>query len=37
MDSKIFKIVIFFILLPVYIPAYVLMHFTFKWWSSLLD
>ena len=34
---KVFKIIIFFLLAPIYIPAYVLMHYTFKWWSSLLD
>lgn len=31
------KKILFFVLIPIYVPAYVLMHFTFKWWSSLLD
>jgi hypothetical protein len=37
MDTKIAKTALFFALVPIYVPAYVLMHFTFKWWSSLLD
>ncbi len=31
------KYVLFFLLAPIYVPAYALMHYTFKWWSSLLD
>lgn len=30
------KIILFFLLAPIYIPAYILMHFTFKWWTGLL-
>jgi hypothetical protein len=35
--SKPFKFLLFFILAPVFVPAYLVMHFGFKWWSSLLD
>lgn len=31
------KYTLFLLLLPVYVPAYILMNFTFKWWSSLVD
>ncbi|MDP3763335.1 MAG: hypothetical protein Q8Q92_01625 [bacterium] len=31
------KLIIFFALAPIYVPVYLLMNFTFKWWSSLLD
>jgi len=34
---KIVRLIIFFLLAPIYVPAYLLMTFTFKWWSSLLD
>ncbi len=34
---KVLKYLIFFILVPIYVPAYVLMHYTFNWWTSLLD
>lgn len=34
---RVLKFILFFVLAPIYIPAYVLMTFTFKWWSSLLD
>lgn len=33
---KALKIILFFILAPIYIPAYILMHFTAKWWMGLL-
>ncbi len=33
---KILKILLFLLLLPLYAPAYVLMQFTFKWWTELL-
>lgn len=33
---KFLKIILFFILAPIYIPTYILMHFTFKWWTGLL-
>lgn len=31
------KIALFFLLAPVYVPMYLLMNFTFKWWTSLLS
>lgn len=31
------KYLIFFVLAPIYVPAYVLMHYTFSWWTGLLD
>ena len=31
------RLIVFFVLAPIYVPAYLLMNFTFKWWSSLLD
>ena len=34
---RIFKMIIFFVLAPIYVPIYFLMNFTFKWWSGLLD
>ena len=34
---RLIKLLVFFLLLPIYAPAYLLMHFTFKWYSSLLD
>ncbi|MDB5254474.1 MAG: hypothetical protein JWL80_540 [Parcubacteria group bacterium] len=34
---SIIKKILFFILLPIYGPLYVFMHYTFKWWESLLD
>jgi hypothetical protein len=34
---KVAKRILFFILLPIYGPMYALMHYTFKWWESLLD
>jgi len=34
---KLLKIILFFILAPIYVPCYLLMNFTFKWWTSLLD
>lgn len=33
---KLIKILVFFILAPIYVPAYLLMNFSFKWWSGLL-
>lgn len=33
---KALKITLFFILATFYVPAYILMHFTFKWWTGLL-
>jgi len=33
---KFLKVLLFIVLLPIYAPAYVLMHFTFKWWTGLL-
>ncbi len=34
---KVGKFILFFLLAPIYVPAYLLMNFTFKWWSSLLN
>ncbi len=34
---RLFKFILFFLLAPLYVPVYLLMHFTFKWWSGLLD
>lgn len=34
---KFVKILLFIILVPIYVPAYVLMHYTFSWWTKLLD
>lgn len=34
---KSLRIILFFILVPIYLPAYLLMTFTFKWWTGLLD
>lgn len=34
---RISKFIVFFALAPIYVPAYLLMNFTFKWWSGLLD
>lgn len=31
------KFFLFFSLALIYVPAYLLMHYSFKWWSSLLD
>jgi hypothetical protein len=31
------KLFLFFSLAIVFVPAYLLMNFGFKWWSSLLD
>lgn len=31
------KFIIFLVLLPIYAPLYLFLHFTFKWWESLLD
>ena len=31
------KRILFFALSPVFVPAYLLLNFGFKWWSSLLD
>ena len=33
---KILKVILFFILLPIFGPAYLLMQFGFKWWTGLL-
>lgn len=33
---QVLKIILFIILIPIYAPAYVLMHYTFKWWTGLL-
>jgi hypothetical protein len=33
---KALKILLFFLLAPIYVPAYILMTFTYKWWSGLL-
>lgn len=34
---RVFKIILFFILAPIYVPAYLLMNFTFDWWIKLLN
>lgn len=34
---KILKIIIFFLLAPIYVPAYLLMNFSFSWWTGLLN
>jgi hypothetical protein len=34
---KALKIILFFLLMPLYGPAYLLMHFSFKWWTGLLE
>ena len=34
---RVVKLIVFFLLSPLYVPVYLLMNFTFKWWSSLLD
>lgn len=34
---RLLKIILFFILLPIYLPAYLLMNFTFSWWYGLLN
>ena len=34
---KILKYMLFFLLLPIYAPAYLFLHFTFEWWEKLLD
>jgi hypothetical protein len=34
---RLVKLLVFFLLLPVYAPAYLLLHFTFKGYSSLVD
>jgi hypothetical protein len=31
------KTILFFLLAPVYVPLYLFMHHTFKWWEELLD
>jgi len=33
----IFGKVLFLLLLPVYGPMYIFMHYTFEWWEGLLD
>jgi len=30
------NVVIFFLLAPLYVPLYLFMHLTFKWWEDLL-
>ena len=30
------KIILFFALSPLYVPMYLLMNFTFSWWTNLL-
>ena len=34
---KVIRLIIFLLLAPIYVPTYLLMNFTFKWWSGLLD
>lgn len=31
------KKLLFFLLVPVYVPAIILLNFTQKWWESLLE
>lgn len=31
------KVLLFFLLAPIYIPAAFLMNFTFEWWVKLLE
>jgi len=31
------RYLLFFLLAPIYIPAYLLMNFTFKWWTGLIE
>ena len=33
---KYLKILLFLLLAPLYVPAYLLMHFSYKWWTGLL-
>jgi hypothetical protein len=32
-----FKLILFFLLLPIYAPLYLFLHLTFSWWEGLLD
>ncbi len=34
---KIFKVLLFFLLLPIYGTMTVVMHFSYEWWQDLLD
>jgi len=34
---KTLKIIVFFLLALVYVPAYLLLHYTFNWWTNLLE
>jgi len=34
---RVLKIILFFLLAPIYVPAYFLMNFTYKWWTGLVD
>ena len=34
---KYIKIILFFILAPIFVPAYLIMNFGFKWWTGLLS
>jgi len=33
---RIFKVLLFLLLAPLFVPAYILMHFGWKFWSGLL-
>jgi|GEM_PF-1912446 len=32
-----FKLILFFLLLPIYAPLYLFLHITGGWWEGLLD
>ncbi len=36
MILKILKVLLFLILAPIFVPAYIIMQFGFKWWTGLL-
>jgi hypothetical protein len=36
MFGRIFNVILFFVLLPIYGPMYIFLHLTFEWWEGLL-
>lgn len=34
---KAFRVILFFVLIPIYGPLYIFLNSTFNWWEGLLD